>query len=210
MKASHLLLVITASTTTSLPCLPSLPLQHLQATPTASGVAGLVWSAHTQCTAAEIRAALRKTAVKPANTTAGRDQKYGFGIVQALAAHKYLEANPCTASGVKVTLQHTVPSATAAAGPTVGSRVQVSVQVQDRATGRPIIGQRVLLTAEPSRKAVACRSYSLTTNKQGTAATSCQLLEAGNNRITARAVGSSSSSAEAVATSSTVIRTKAR
>jgi hypothetical protein len=150
--------------------------------------------------------------VKPANTTAGRDQKYGFGIVQALAAHNYLEANPCTASGVKVTLQHTVPTATAAAGPTVGGRVQVSVQVQDQATGRPIIGQRVLLTAEPSRKAVACRSYSLTTNKQGTAVTSCQLLEAGNNRITARAVGSSSSSssAEAVATSSTVIRTKAQ
>jgi hypothetical protein len=147
--------------------------------------------------------------MKPANATAGRDQKYGFGIVQALAAQKYLESNPCTASGVKMTLQHTVQAATAAAVPAVGGRVQISVQVQDRATGRPAIGQRVLLTAEPSRKSVACRSYSLTTNKQGTAVTSCQLLEAGNNRITAKAVGSSSS-AEALATSSTVIRTKSR
>jgi hypothetical protein len=169
-----------------------------------------VWSAHTQCTAAEIRAALRKTATKPANTTAGRDQKYGFGIVQSLAAHKYLEANPCTASGLKMTLQHTVAAApAAAAAPAVGGRVQVTVQVQDKATGRPAIGQRVLLAVEPSRKAVACRSYSLTTNKQGTAATSCQLLEPGNNRITARAVGSSSS-AKSLATSSTIIRTKAR
>ncbi|KAF6253799.1 peptidase S8/S53 domain-containing protein [Scenedesmus sp. NREL 46B-D3] len=136
------------------------------ATPTASGVAGLVWSAHTQCTAAEIRAVLRKTATKPANATAGRDQKYGFGIVQAVAAHTYLEANPCTASSVKVTLRCTVPNANTAAGPVVGGRLQVSVQVQDKATGRPAIGQRVLLTLEPSRKAVACKSYSLTTNKR--------------------------------------------
>ncbi|WIA20356.1 hypothetical protein OEZ85_006187 [Tetradesmus obliquus] len=178
------------------------------ATPTASGVAGLVWSAHTQCTAAEIRAALRKTAVKPANTTADRDQKYGFGIVQALAAHKYLESNPCTASGLKVTLQHSVASASTAAAPTVGGRVTVSVTVQDKATGRAAIGQRVLLNVEPSRKAVACKSYSLTTNKKGMAATSCQLLASGNNRITAKAVGGSS--AATVANSSIVIRTKAQ
>jgi hypothetical protein len=155
-----------------------------------------------------MRAALRKTAVKPANTTAGRDQKYGFGIVQALAAHKYLEANPCSASGLKLTLQHSVASASTAAAPTVGARVQVSVQVVDKATGRPAIGQRVLLAVEPSRKAVACKSYSLTTNKRGTAVTSCQLLASGNNRITAKAVGGSS--AAPVATSSTVIRTKAQ
>jgi hypothetical protein len=199
--ATHCLLTL-------LPCTCLLLLHLLQATPTASGVAGLVWSAHTQCTAAEIRAALRKTAVKPANATAGRDQKYGFGIVQALAAHKYLEANPCTATGVKLTLQHTVAAASAAAVPTVGSRVQVSVQVVDSATGRPAIGQRVLLTVEPSRKAVACKSYSLTTNKQGAAVTSCQLLAPGNNRISAKAIGGSSTAA--VATSSTVIRTKAQ
>lgn len=49
---------------------------------------------HCRCTSAEIRAALAKTAVKPDNST-GRDQHYGYGIIQAKAAHEYLKANPC-------------------------------------------------------------------------------------------------------------------
>lgn len=76
------------------------------ATPTAAGVAGLVWGAHTECTAAEIRNALLNTALMPSagaeSDTNGvgvagskRNDQYGRGIVQAMAAHKYLEAKPC-------------------------------------------------------------------------------------------------------------------
>ncbi|WIA30248.1 hypothetical protein OEZ86_000338 [Tetradesmus obliquus] len=63
-------------------------------TPIAAGVAGLVWSAHTNCSAADLRAAITATA-KGAGAP-GRDVYYGNGIVKALAAHTYLAANPCT------------------------------------------------------------------------------------------------------------------
>ncbi|KAF8057743.1 ALG10 [Scenedesmus sp. PABB004] len=63
------------------------------ATPGAAAVAGLVWSAHTDCSAAELRAAISASA-RDAGAP-GRDDEYGSGIVQALAAHQYLNANPC-------------------------------------------------------------------------------------------------------------------
>lgn len=67
------------------------------ACPTAAGVAGLVWSAHTDCTSDEIRQALEKSARRPASWSADiqRDDQYGHGIVQALAAHQYLQQHPC-------------------------------------------------------------------------------------------------------------------
>ncbi|WIA12437.1 hypothetical protein OEZ85_012474 [Tetradesmus obliquus] len=63
------------------------------ATPAAAGVAGLVWSAHTECTASQLRDAISKSAQD--RGPRGRDDLYGFGIVKALQAHKYLQANPC-------------------------------------------------------------------------------------------------------------------
>ncbi|KAF6262151.1 peptidase S8/S53 domain-containing protein [Scenedesmus sp. NREL 46B-D3] len=64
------------------------------ATPTAAGVAGLVWSAHTECSGPELRAAMSWTATDLG--TPGYDNEFGHGLVQAAAAHKYLQANPCT------------------------------------------------------------------------------------------------------------------
>lgn len=64
------------------------------ATPHVAGVAALVWSHHTACSAGEVRNALNVTAEDLG--AAGRDNAYGNGLVQALAAHEYLLANPCT------------------------------------------------------------------------------------------------------------------
>jgi serine protease len=61
----------------------------------AAGVAGLVWSAHTECTASEIRAAISASARDLG--IEGRDNHYGHGLVQAMAAHQYLIANRCSA-----------------------------------------------------------------------------------------------------------------
>lgn len=67
------------------------------ASPHVAGVAALVWSNHPQCTAAQIRNALNRTAQD--RGAAGRDTSFGFGIVQAKAAHDSLTANGCSGSG---------------------------------------------------------------------------------------------------------------
>lgn len=54
------------------------------ATPHVAGVAALVWSNAPQCTAAQISASLTKSAKDLG--TAGYDNEYGFGLVQAKAA----------------------------------------------------------------------------------------------------------------------------
>ena len=63
------------------------------ATAHVSGVAGLVWSHHSQCSNSDIRNALKATAKDLGN--AGRDNDYGHGLVQAKAALDYLDANGC-------------------------------------------------------------------------------------------------------------------
>ncbi len=63
------------------------------ATPHVSGVAALVWSHHLNCSASEIRNALSATAEDLG--AAGRDDFYGYGLVQAKDAVDYLTANPC-------------------------------------------------------------------------------------------------------------------
>ncbi|MDF2178525.1 S8 family serine peptidase [Aliiglaciecola sp. CAU 1673] len=63
------------------------------ATPAVSGVAALVWSNHPSCTGTEIRNALKATALDAG--AAGKDEYFGYGIVQAKAASDYLTANGC-------------------------------------------------------------------------------------------------------------------
>ncbi|WDE03497.1 S8 family serine peptidase [Thalassomonas viridans] len=62
------------------------------ATPHVSGVAALVWSNYPTCTATQIRDALNNTAKDKGS--AGRDNYYGHGIVQAKDAYDSL-ANGC-------------------------------------------------------------------------------------------------------------------
>lgn len=66
------------------------------ATPHVSGVAALVWSHYTQCSATQIRNALNATAED--RGSAGRDNQYGWGIVKAKAAYDYLAAG-CDGGG---------------------------------------------------------------------------------------------------------------
>lgn len=66
------------------------------ATPHVTGVAGLVWSYFPECTAAQIRSVLTKTATDI--DVAGRDNRTGYGLVNSDAAVKYLEQNGCEGS----------------------------------------------------------------------------------------------------------------
>ena len=66
------------------------------ASPHVAGVAALVWSQHTTCTNNDIRNALHASAKDLG--AAGRDNAYGYGLVQAKAAVDYLTANGCGGS----------------------------------------------------------------------------------------------------------------
>ncbi|WP_299569009.1 S8 family serine peptidase [uncultured Shewanella sp.] len=63
------------------------------ATPAVSGIAALVWSNHSECTGSEIRQALKSTALDAGS--AGKDEYFGYGIVQAAAADAYLSEFGC-------------------------------------------------------------------------------------------------------------------
>ncbi|HEU4777246.1 MAG TPA: S8 family serine peptidase, partial [Telluria sp.] len=63
------------------------------ATPHVAAVAALVWSYYPSCTGAQIRATLGKSAQDLG--TAGRDTKFGFGLVQAVAAKNRIASLGC-------------------------------------------------------------------------------------------------------------------
>lgn len=63
------------------------------ATPHVSAVAALVWSYFPSCTSEQIRATLRKSALDLG--APGRDDKYGYGLVQAKAAHTRITTMGC-------------------------------------------------------------------------------------------------------------------
>lgn len=73
------------------------------AVPHVSGVAALVWSHHSKCSNTQIRYAMAKTAKDlndgTANGGQGCDDKFGYGLVQALAAHQFLNNHPCNHIG---------------------------------------------------------------------------------------------------------------
>jgi subtilisin family serine protease len=63
------------------------------ATPHVSAVAALVWSRNLNCTPLQLRNSLNKSAKDLG--TAGRDNSYGFGLVQAKAADDRIKALGC-------------------------------------------------------------------------------------------------------------------
>jgi subtilisin family serine protease len=63
------------------------------ATPHVAGVAGLVWSYFPSCTGAQMRNSLNKSALDLG--PAGKDTKFGFGLVQAKAAYDRIKAYGC-------------------------------------------------------------------------------------------------------------------
>jgi serine protease len=64
------------------------------ASPHVAGVAALVWSHHPSCTASQIRNVLNSTAQDLG--AAGRDVKFGYGLVQTKAAIDFITANGCS------------------------------------------------------------------------------------------------------------------
>lgn len=67
------------------------------ATPHVVGVTALVWSHFSQCSNTDIRSALAATAEDLGEV--GRDNAYGYGLVQAKAAYDYLATNGCAGTG---------------------------------------------------------------------------------------------------------------
>ena len=67
------------------------------ASPHVAGVAALVWSHFPSCTASQIRNALNTTALDLG--TPGRNNQYGYGLVQAKDAYDWINANGCDGSG---------------------------------------------------------------------------------------------------------------
>lgn len=67
--------------------------------PTHTRTRAQVWSAHTDCSASELRRAISATAIDKG--APGRDENFGFGVIQSLAAHEYLKANPCSGKNVQ-------------------------------------------------------------------------------------------------------------
>ena len=63
------------------------------ATPHVSAVAALVWSYFPTCTGAQIRTSLNNSALD--RGAAGRDVKFGYGLVQAKAAYDRIKAMGC-------------------------------------------------------------------------------------------------------------------
>ena len=63
------------------------------ATPHVAAVAAMVWSYFPTCTGAQIRSSLNKSALDLG--AAGRDTKYGWGLVQAKAAHDRIKSLGC-------------------------------------------------------------------------------------------------------------------
>lgn len=63
------------------------------ATPYVSGVAALVWSHHPECSNRQIRDILQQTAVDKG--ISGRDDVYGYGLVQAKVAVDLIDAGGC-------------------------------------------------------------------------------------------------------------------
>jgi serine protease len=104
------------------------------ATPHVSGIAALIWSVNPSWTNVQIRDALVKTAKDLG--TAGKDNSYGYGLVQAQAALNYLlggvtpPPTPTTAPTSDPTL---VPSPTPTLTPTAGPAA-LSVDVSTKAS----------------------------------------------------------------------------
>jgi Subtilase family len=161
------------------------------ATPLCAGLAGMLWAAHTECSAAEVHAALRATAKLPAGSPAGvnRTNSAGYGIVQARAAHEYLLANPCMTRSMRASLIFGPSNK----GPfAAGSVLSVSVFVREAGVPSvPLAGLAVQLVPGPGASGggaplVQCERTALRTGVVGRASTRCTLsAQAGRTSLTA-------------------------
>lgn len=170
------------------------------ATPTAAGVAGLVWSAHTECSGPELKAAVSWSAQDLGS--AGYDQEFGHGLVQAAAAHAYLQSNPCSGTSTpsepprgarkqqptdqplrKLDISSDV---SASARIRVGDTVKFNVKVTASAEGQQVENVAVRLRSKPEYS-LACGSKAyVVTDATGAAGVTCTIVNPGNVSLEAR------------------------
>eukprot|EP00775_Hariotina_reticulata_P010849 gene10849-11003_t len=163
------------------------------ASPAVAGVAGVVWSAHPLCTAAEIRKALKHSALKPWLTPGlnatdpgqQRTDRYGYGIVQGLAAHKYLQKNVCYALLPRPQLLLTITPRSRKVGETVVVRVTVRFAPAASGGASPSVASRTVVLS-PAAASMSCGSTRPRVNANGVASTTCKLLKSGRVVLAAR------------------------
>jgi len=101
------------------------------ATPHVAGVAALAWSNNPNCTANDVRTALKNTAVDL--DTAGRDDKTGYGLVQAKAASDALAAD-CGGTTTPPTTGNVLENGVAKTGLASSTELSFTMEVPAGAT----------------------------------------------------------------------------
>ena len=134
------------------------------ATPHVTGVAALVWSNNPDCTADDVRSALKNTAVDL--DVAGRDDKTGFGLVQAKAASDAL-ATSCGGTTPPLPTGNTLENGVAKTN--LGSSTELSFTMEvpagatdltfDMAGGTGDADLYVKFGSAPTSSSYDCRPY---------------------------------------------------
>ncbi|MEW6998532.1 S8 family serine peptidase [Colwelliaceae bacterium BS250] len=101
------------------------------ATPHVTGVAALVWSNNPNCSADDVRSALKNTAIDLG--VAGRDDKTGHGLVQAIAASDAL-ASSCNGTTPPPTTGNELENGTAKTSLSSSTELSFTMQVPAGAT----------------------------------------------------------------------------
>lgn len=148
-----------------------------------AGVVGLLWSGHPSCSATQMRQALEATARQVEGAQGTRNDKFGYGIVQAKAADDYLLANPCTLFNPELAVSAPRPT-----GPTVV--VTVQLMFPPTVTFHPpiftVANKPIIVTSTPT-DTIDCGNQTVTTDATGTAYATCQVLRSGPATVTATA-----------------------
>uniref|UniRef100_A0A383VPB6 Sialate O-acetylesterase domain-containing protein n=1 Tax=Tetradesmus obliquus TaxID=3088 RepID=A0A383VPB6_TETOB len=148
----------------------------------------MVWSAHPACTGAQVRKAVELTATNKGK----RNNETGWGMPQALAAHEYLLANPCTAADAfKLDVSYAVVRNSNKDGKAChGSTVKVTATLTSG--GKPVAGQAVTIVVNEPWMLLACKQNSRTacrytftgkTNAQGAFSMSGKVRVKGGNGV---------------------------
>jgi hypothetical protein len=148
-----------------------------------AGVAGLLWSAHPACSGAQMRQALEATARQMEGPQGTRNDKFGWGIVQAAAAEAYLLENPCTPFNPELAVSAPRPT-----GPSV--IVTVKLMFPPSVAHPPpiftVANKTIIVTSTPT-DTIDCGNTTTTTDATGTAQVTCQVLRNGPATVTATA-----------------------
>jgi serine protease len=130
------------------------------ATPHVSAVAALIWSANSTWTNVQIRSALQQTALDLG--TEGRDNAYGYGLVQAANALQFLRDHKPTATPTATSTGTPTPTSTSTPTPTkTGTPTSTS-------TSTPTHTSTGTLTPSPTTSATGTATATRTSTQTST------------------------------------------